>query len=93
MGLKHWILPKDPYPEHLLWSEFSEMVRIRTKCQNVVRKKSEFGWKVRIIELLINVAQNELYYPHSAQQIVRVLAPFKITTATLQYFLFGSLIL
>ena len=25
------------------WSEFSEMVRIRTKCQNVVRKKSEFG--------------------------------------------------
>ena len=38
--------------EHLLWSEFSEMVRIRTILQISVRIRSEFAQKVRIFQFL-----------------------------------------
>ena len=38
--------------EHLLWSEFSEMVRIQTILQISVRIRSEFAQKVRIFQFL-----------------------------------------
>ena len=38
--------------EHLLWSKFSEMVRIRTILQISVRIRSEFARKVRIFQFL-----------------------------------------
>ena len=38
--------------EHLLWSEFSEMVRIRTILQISVRIRSEFAQKVRFFQFL-----------------------------------------
>ena len=38
------------HAEHLLWSEFSEMVRIRTILQISVRIWSEFAQKVRFFQ-------------------------------------------